>query len=109
VAAPELSVSDAGKELVRKVSPVLNDIWPTADAPIQSFEVAVSGTGGLAVSVIYQATEDLGSIPLEMVQQSLRTKLGTPDLELNASRIVPTKAGMPPKQDRRSGTKPQRH
>jgi hypothetical protein len=44
------------------------------------------------VNVDYQAPKDLGDVPINMVLQSLRTKLAMPDLTLKAQRIIPPKA-----------------
>lgn len=88
------------KELLDKVRPALQDIWPSADAPIQDFDV-VLGTNGLAVDVHYQTAKDLADVPLNMVLRSLRTKLAMPDLVLNAKRVKPA----PPAKERRGASK----
>ena len=46
---------------------------------------------GIAIDVHYQAAKDLGDVPIHMVLQSLRTKLGMPDLTLKAERIRPAR------------------
>jgi hypothetical protein len=74
------------RELLDRVRPAIQEIWPSSDAPIQDFEVVI-GTAGIAVGVRYQAAKDLGEIPVNMVQQCLRTKLGMPDLTLKVERI----------------------
>ena len=58
----------------------------SSDAPIQDFDVVLD-TAGIAIDVRYQAPKDLGEVPINMVLQSLRTKLGMPDLTLKAERI----------------------
>jgi hypothetical protein len=75
------------KELLDKVRPVIQEFWPS-DAPIQDFDV-VLGTAGIAIDVRYQATSDLSQVAINMVLQSVRAKLGMPDLILNAERIPP--------------------
>jgi hypothetical protein len=52
----------------------------------------VLGTAGIAIDVRYQAISDLGQVAINKVLQGLqglRTKLGIPDLVLNAVRIPP--------------------
>ena len=57
---------------------------------MQDFDV-VLGTAGIVVDVRYQAAKELGKVPINMVLQSLRTKLGIPDLTLKAERIRPAR------------------
>ena len=97
--APEIpkekTVGEMQGELLARVRPAIEEIWPSSDAPIQDFDV-VLGTAGIAVEVRYQAAKDLGDVPINMVLQSLRTKLGMPDLRLKAERIRPPRtAGTP--------------
>ena len=87
----EQTVAEMQNELFDRVRPAIQDIWPSSDAPMQDFDV-VLGTFGLVIDVRYQAAKDLGDIPLNMVLQSLRTKLGTQDLTLKAETIQPTSA-----------------
>jgi uncharacterized hydrophobic protein (TIGR00271 family) len=84
---PENTVGETQKELLDKVRPVIQELWPS-DAPIQDFDV-VLGTAGIAIDVRYQATSDLSQVAINMVLQSVRAKLGMPDLMLNAERIPP--------------------
>ena len=81
----EKTVGEMRQELLDRARPAIQDIWPSSDAPIQDFDVVLS-TAGIAIDVRYQATKDLGEVPLNMVLQSLRTKLGMPDLTLKAER-----------------------
>ena len=104
VVAKEKTLADMQKELLDRVGPAIRDIWPSSDAPIQDFD-AVLGTTGIEIDVRYQATKDLGEIPVNMVQQSLRTKLGMPDLTLKAERSRPPQAA---KEPRRASGKPKR-
>lgn len=82
------TVSETQKELLDKVRSAIQEIWPSSEAPIQGTDV-VLGTSGTAIAVRYRSTKDLGDVPINMVQQSLRTKLGIPDLTLKAERIPP--------------------
>ncbi len=104
VVAKEKTLADMHKEILARIGPAIRDIWPSSDAPIQDFD-AVLGTTGIEIDVRYQATEDLGEIPVNMVQQSLRTKLKMPDLTLKAERIRPPQAAEEP---RRPSGKPKR-
>ena len=91
----EQTVAEMQKELLDRVRPAIQDIWPTSDAPIQDFDV-VLGASGIMIDVRYQAAKDLGDVPINMVLQSLRTKLGMQDLTLKAERIRPTSAARAP-------------
>jgi hypothetical protein len=88
VVVKEQTVDEVQAKLLDMVRPAIQDIWPSADAPIQDFDVSV-GTQGTSVDIRYQAAKDLGAIPIDMVQQSLRTKLALPDLTLKAERVQP--------------------
>ena len=101
---PEKSVSDLQKELLDKVRPALDAIWPSSDAPIQGFTVMLSPLG-LAIDVQYQSAADLGEVPIGMVRQNLREKFGMPNLTLTATRIQApsstTRSGRTPSKPRR--------
>ena len=84
------------RQLLDRARPAIQEIWPSSDAPIQDFDVVLS-TAGIGIEVRYQATKDLGEVPLNMVLQSLRTKLGMPDLTLKAERIRPARAAGDPR------------
>lgn len=79
------------KKLLDRVRPAIEEIWPASDAPIQDFDVLLD-TAGITINVRYQAPKDLGDVPINMVLQSLRTKLGMPDLTLKVERIRPARA-----------------
>jgi uncharacterized hydrophobic protein (TIGR00271 family) len=85
VTPKEKNVGEMRQELLDKARLAIQEIWPSLDAPIQDFDVVLS-TAGIAINVRYQGSKDLGEVPLNMVLQSLRTKLGTPDLTLKAER-----------------------
>lgn len=80
------TVDELKQELLDKIRVAIQEIWPSSDAPIQDFDV-IFGTASNAIDVHYQAAKELGDIPINMVLQSLRTKLGMPDLTLKAERI----------------------
>jgi hypothetical protein len=92
--APEIpkerAVGEMQKQLLDRVRPAIQEIWPSSDAPMQDFAV-VLGTAGIEVDVRYQAAKDLGAVPIGMVLQNLRTKLGIPDLTLKTVRIPPAR------------------
>ncbi len=90
----EKTIAEIRQELMDRVRPAIQEIWPLADAPIQDFDV-ILGSTGLGVDVHYESAKDLGDVPLNMVLHSLQTKLGLPDLELKAERVKPprTNAG----------------
>jgi len=83
------SVAEMQQQLLKAVSPAVEAAWPSFAAPLQDFNVVVGGAG-LAVNVRYQAPKDLGDVPLQMVAQNLRAKLGVPDLALHAVRVPPS-------------------
>ena len=88
-AVPEVkSMAGLEKDLLDRVSPAIQDIWPSSDAPIQDYGVLL-GPSGISVNVRYQAAHDLGDVPVDMVQKSLRTKLDLPDLTLKVERVQP--------------------
>lgn len=86
--AMEKTVAEMQKELLDRVRPAIQEIWPSSDAPIQDFDV-ILGTAGISLDVRYQAIKDLGDVPINMVLQSLRIKLGIPALTLKAERVRP--------------------
>lgn len=90
------TIGEVQQELLDRVRPALEEIWPSSDAPIQQFSLVLS-TSGVAVNVRYQASKDLGDVPLNIVLNSLRRKLAMPDLALNAERVPPP----PAKPDKR--------
>ena len=93
----EKTVAEIQKELVDRVRPVIDGIWPSSDAPMQEFDV-VLGVAGMAINIRYQSAKDLGDVPINMVLQNLRTKLGMPDLSLKAQRIGPARPTRAPRE-----------
>ncbi len=83
----ENTVGETQKELLDKVRPVIQELWPS-DAPIQDFDV-VLGTAGITIEVRYQGAQDLEAAAISMVLQGLQTRLEMPDLRLTASRTPP--------------------
>ena len=61
-------------------------IWPATDAPIHDFQVALSDTDGISIDIHYSAAQDLGDVPINMVQQNLQTTLEMPNLKVTAER-----------------------
>ena len=96
VVAKEETVGEMQKALLDKARPAIQEIWPSSDAPIQDFDVVLSAAG-IAIDVRYLAAKDLGEVPIDMVLQSLRTKLGMPDLTLKAERVRPPRATADPR------------
>ena len=86
---------DLQANLWEKVQPAVQAIWPSADVPLEDFEVTLNSASGLTVTVRYQASRDLGKLPSDLIQQSLREKLGLPDLVLKTERIPPAKQPRP--------------
>jgi hypothetical protein len=84
-------VAEIQAELLGRIRPAIQEIWPSSDAPIQDFDV-VLGASGIVIDLRYQAAKDLGDVPLNMVLRSLQTKLGMQDLTLKAERIRPASA-----------------
>lgn len=109
VAPKPQSFAEIQQHVLDQVRPAIQEIWPSGDAPIQDFDVVLAAAGPV-VDVRYQAPADLGPVPLDMVQTSIRAKLGMPDLTLKAERIVPptptTKSAV--KKSARRSLKPSR-
>ena len=82
----EKTLAEMQKELLDRVRPAIQEIWPSSDAPIQDFDL-VLGKTGLTLNVRYQSTRDLDQVPVNMILQSLRARLGMPDLTLNTERV----------------------
>ena len=60
----ENTIAETQKELLDKVRPVIQELWPP-DAPIQDFDV-VLGTAGITIEVHYQAAQDVGAAAISM-------------------------------------------
>jgi uncharacterized hydrophobic protein (TIGR00271 family) len=105
VVRKEKTVDEMQKELLDRVGPAIQEIWPSSDAPIQDFDVVLGSAGG-SIEVRYLATKDLGQVPVNMVQQSLRTKLGMSDLIVKATRIRPAQAIGKPRNDSEKTKRP---
>lgn len=86
IIAKEKTIGELQKDLVDRVRPALQDIWPSADAPIHDFAVALGDPAGISINVTYDAAQDLGNVPLKMVEHNLQTSLGIPTLKLTAVR-----------------------
>jgi hypothetical protein len=84
----EGTVGDAQEDLLKKVRAAILEIWPSSDAPIQDFNLVI-GAAGVQIDIRYNAARDLGEVPIHMVLQNLRTRLGMPDLTLKTERMQP--------------------
>ena len=84
----EENLEELHRKLIERLQPIVTGVWPP-EAPLQDFDLAFGGSTGIALNARYQSAQALGQIPLEMIERSLREKLGTPDLSLNAQRIPP--------------------
>jgi len=87
--------------LLDKVGPAIGEIWPSADAPLQDFDIAL-GAAGATIDVRYQAPKELDDVAVSMVLKSLQTKLGLPDLALKTEWVRPPR-GPAPGKGRQSG------
>jgi uncharacterized hydrophobic protein (TIGR00271 family) len=87
--AKEKTIVEMEKELLDRVRPAIKDIWPSSDAPIHDFAVALSDRAGISITVHYEAPKSLGNIPITMVQHNLQTRLGMPDLTVTAIKVQP--------------------
>lgn len=92
----EKTISQMEKDLLDRVRPALQDIWPSSDAPIHDFAVALSDPAGLSITVHYEASQSLGDIPITMVRHNLQTRLGIPDLTVAAINVQPAPAAKNP-------------
>ena len=86
-AVKEKTIGEMQKDLLDRVRPALQEIWPSADAPIHDFAVALSDSAGISITVHYKAAQSLGDVPITMVQRNLQTNLGIPDLTVNAVNV----------------------
>jgi uncharacterized hydrophobic protein (TIGR00271 family) len=91
-AAEDHKANQPRQELLDEVREAIQQIWPLSDAPIQGFDV-VTGTTGTTIDVRYQARNALDDVSIHLLLHSLRSKLGMPDLILNAERVQPSPAG----------------
>jgi uncharacterized hydrophobic protein (TIGR00271 family) len=91
-AAEDHKANQPRQELLDEVREAIQQIWPLSDAPIQGFDV-VTGTTGTTIDVRYEASNVLDEVSIHLLLQSLRAKLGMPDLILNAVRVQPSPAG----------------
>ncbi len=85
----EKTIGEMQKDVLERVRPLLQEIWPSSDAPIHDFTVAFGDPRGVFITVHYEAAQSLGDVPIKMVQQSLRARLGISDLTVNAVRVQP--------------------
>jgi hypothetical protein len=76
------------KDISTAIQPALQEIWPLKDAPLETISVDL-GAPGIALKVQYQASADLDEITEEVIQKSLRARLGTPGLAVTFERVPP--------------------
>jgi hypothetical protein len=88
VISKEATVGDAREDLLKKVRATILEIWPSSDAPIQDLNLLI-GAARVQIDIRYNAALDLGDVPIHMVLQTLRTKLGMPDVTLKTERMQP--------------------
>lgn len=92
----EQTISEMQKDVLDRVRPALQAIWPSSDAPIHDFAVSLNDPVGVSITVHYEAAESLGDVPISMVEHSLQTSLGIPNLTVNAVNIQPVNSAPPP-------------
>ena len=92
----EKTIGEMQKAVLDRVRPALQEIWPSSDAPIHDFAVALADPAGISIIVHYEAAQSLGEVPITMVQHGLQTSLGIPDLTVNAVRVQPVDASQSP-------------
>ncbi len=90
--ATKRTIGEMHKDVLDRVRPALQGIWPSSDAPIHDFSVALRDPEGISITVHYQAAQSLGDVPITMVQHSLQTSLGIADLTVNAVKVQPMDA-----------------
>ena len=87
---PQPSLEDVRIDLLKRVSPVLKDIWPI-EVPLANFEIDLDPTG-MTLDVRYKSNRELTSIALGLITKELRDQLELPNLILTAHRLpVPPK------------------
>jgi uncharacterized hydrophobic protein (TIGR00271 family) len=82
------SLGEMHKDISTAIQPALQEIWPLKDAPLETISVDL-GAPGIALKVQYQASADLDEITEEVIQKSLRARLGTPGLAVTFERVPP--------------------
>jgi len=82
------TLEDMQKALAAKVQAALEEIWPLKEAPLREVSLGLD-PNAVALNVRYEAAADLGPIPAELLQKSLRDKLGLQNLTLNLERTPP--------------------
>jgi uncharacterized hydrophobic protein (TIGR00271 family) len=82
---PPLSLDLQAAALQKRVEPVLSEFWPK-EFPVLDFAVLM-GQDHATLQVHYQASRPLDPVAIELLTQSFRNQLATPDLELKAIRL----------------------
>jgi uncharacterized hydrophobic protein (TIGR00271 family) len=83
-ASPPPSLDEIRMEMVKRVTPVLADVWP-AEAPIVNSDIDLNAQGA-ALNVTYKGEHGLTPIALSLIQKELRDQLQLPDLNLIAKK-----------------------
>jgi hypothetical protein len=84
--APPPSLDVQAAALQKRVEPALAGLWPK-EFPITDFAL-VFGQDQVTLQVHYQADRALDPVAVDLLTQSLRGQLTTPDLELDAVRVA---------------------
>ncbi len=80
-------LDDIRKDLLARIAPAVSDIWPP-EASLQSLDVDLNKSG-IVLNVKYQATKELDPVAQGLILHSVREKLQTQNVALNASRESP--------------------
>jgi uncharacterized hydrophobic protein (TIGR00271 family) len=95
------SLEKMHQDLSSAMESAIQEIWPTTDIPLETISMNVGGPG-IALKIRYQASQDLGTIPTEIILKNLRARLGIPSLTLTLERVPPPR---PAPADRRRSEK----
>lgn len=87
--APVESLEDIHRELIKRIQPILNNIWPT-ETPLQDYDLAFSQTS-IVLNVQYRSVRELDKISQGIIVKELQEKLGTPNISLIAKRLSPSR------------------
>lgn len=98
---PPLSLEEAQKQLLARVTPVLNDVWPHA-VPLAGFDLTLSQSK-VSLDARYESVRALTPISVSLIAKQLQEKLNLPGLLLEAHRVpVSRHAAKPGKQERKA-------
>jgi len=95
-APTEKPLADIATGLNGRLQPALDDVWPQ-EAPLQDYSLAFS-PGGITLDARYQASRDLDSISIGLIEKQIRDRLGAPSLNLTVHRLpLPRKGRSAPR------------